>query len=414
MKKIAVVGGGISGLATAYYLRDAYDVRLFEAAPRIGGHANTVEVTRGEKTRAVDTAFLVYNDRNYPTFMRLLAELGVKGQPTTVSFAVRDDAEGVEYATHNPRLVLSQPKNLLKPEVHRLVWDALRFKRVARRWNERPAATLGDFLAAERFGRAFCEFVALPLTATVWSIDPVRAREFPFLVWWRFLENHGFDQMLSPPTWHAFEHGSRTYVDAIGRVLGDRIVRGAPIASVKRREDGGVLVTPRHGLPERFDAVVLAVHSDQALAMLDAPTAAEGEALRSIPFVKSEVALHVDSSVMPKDRGAWSAWNYLRGVDAPGPTVTYDLNILHRFMDETTYLVSLNETALLDPTRVLDRFEYEHPRYFHASIAARAKLREISGADRVFFAGAYMGMGFHEDGVKSALEVVRALGRAPA
>lgn len=408
-KRIGVVGGGISGLTTAWLLKAIADVVVFEASPKVGGHANTVEVERDGVKRGLDTAFVVYNDRNYPLFSKLLGHLGVQGEPTTVSFAVRDDALGVEYATHNPRTMLSQPKNLIKPELHRLLWDALRFRRAARRWDDRPWATLGDFLTRERFGEAFRDFVALPLTATVWSIDVGRAKEFPFRVWWKFLENHGFDTMLNPPTWYSFPDGSRTYVRQFERSLGDRVRTSAPVASVRRAEEG-VWITPWGGEAELFDEVVMACHSDQALRMLESPTAHEAAALEGIPYSASEVALHVDPSVLPRDRGAWSAWNYLRNVDALGPTVTYDLNVVQGFSAPETFCVSLNETKLVRPESIIERFEYSHPRFFHGSFKAQEALAALSGTDRVHYAGAYTGMGFHEDGVRSATVVARRFG----
>lgn len=410
MKRTAIIGGGISGLTAAYLLREARDVSILEAAGRVGGHANTVEVERNGKRRGLDTGFVVYNERTYPLFTKLLARLGVSSIITTISFGMRDDVEGVEYGSHSFRTALSQPRNLLRPEMHRLFYDVARFKRAVRRFEDRPRATLGDFLDEEGFGRAFTEFVALPLTATVWSIDFARARHFPFSTWWQFLSNHGLGDAFNPPPWRSFPHGSRTYVREIERALGDRIRTSCPVSRVERRA-GAVFVRAEGRDEERFDEVILAVHADQARRMLVA-TPDEAAALGAITYNANEVVLHTDTSVLPKDRRAWSAWNYLRGPKASGPTVTYDLNVLQRFEDADTYGVSLNETSVVDPSKVLARMSYEHPYFTHEAFDAQKRLREMNGSGSVYFAGGYLGMSFHEDGVRSANDVVMRL--APA
>lgn len=407
MKRTAIIGGGISGLSAAWLLRNVRDVVLLEGADRIGGHANTVEVERNGKRRGLDTGFVVYNERTYPLFTKLLARLGVSSSVTTISFAMRDDVEGVEYGSHSFRTALSQPRNLLRPEMHRLFYDVARFKRAVARWQGRPRATLGEFLDEEKFGRAFTEFVALPLTATVWSIDFARARQFPFATWWNFLSNHGLGDAFNPPPWKVFPDGSRTYVRALAKDLGERIRLSAPVSRVERVE-GGVVVHAASGAPETFDEVILAVHADQAKRML-VTTDAEAEALGAITYNANEVVLHTDTSVLPKNRAAWSAWNYLRGPKANGPTVTYDLNVLQRFEDVDTYGVSLNETSVVAPDRVLARFTYEHPYFTHAAFDAQARLKAMNGNGNVWFAGGYLGMSFHEDGVRSANDVVRRI-----
>ncbi|MFO0612564.1 MAG: FAD-dependent oxidoreductase [Polyangiaceae bacterium] len=407
MRRTAIIGGGISGLTAAYLLRDARDVVLFEASERVGGHANTVEVERNGKRRGLDTGFIVYNERTYPLFTKLLAKLGVSSVVTTVSFAMRDDVEGVEYGSHNWRTALSQPRNLLRPEMHRLFYDVARFKRAVRRWEGRSRATLGDFLDEEGFGRAFTEFVALPLTATVWSIDFARARHFPFATWWNFLSNHGLGDAFNPPPWRSFPDGSRAYVRVLAGALEGKIRLSAPVSRVERR-DGAVVVRRDGADPDPFDEVILAVHADQAKRMLVA-TAEEADALGAITYNANEVVLHTDTSVLPKDRRAWSAWNYLRGPKANGPTVTYDLNVLQRFVDAETYGVSLNETRVVAPDRVLARMTYEHPYFTHGAFEAQAKLKQMNGFGNVWFAGGYMGMSFHEDGVRSANDIVKRL-----
>lgn len=419
--RTAIIGGGISGLTAAYLLRDARDVVVLEAASRVGGHANTVEVTRNGKTRGLDTGFVVYNERTYPLFTRLLAKLGVSSVVTTISFGMRDDVEGVEYGSHNWRTALSQPRNLLRPEMHRLFYDVARVRRAVRRWEGRSRATLGDFLDEEGFGRAFTEFVALPLTATVWSIDFARARHFPFSTWWSFLSNHGIGDAFNPPPWRSFPDGSRTYVRVLERALEGKIRLSTPVSRVERRA-GKVIVRCEGRDPETFDEVILAVHADQAKRML-AATDEEARALGAITYNANDVVLHTDTSVLPKNRGAWSAWNYLRGPKASGrsaletrggPTVTYDLNILQRFQDADTYGVSLNETSVVDQALVLARMSYEHPYFTHAAFDAARALRELNGSGNVWFAGGYLGMSFHEDGVRSANDIVKKLAPSAA
>lgn len=412
MLRTAIIGGGISGLTAAYLLREAREVVLIEASGRVGGHANTVEVIRNGKTRGLDTGFVVYNERTYPLFTKLLAKLAVSSVVTTMSFGMRDDVEGVEYGSHNWRTAFSQPRNLLRPEMHRLFYDVARVRRAVRRWEDRPRATLGDFLDEEGFGRAFTEFVALPLTATVWSIDYARARHFPFSTWWSFLSNHGLGDAFNPPPWRSFPDGSRTYVRVLERALEGSIRLSTPVSRVERK-DGKVIVRCEGRDPETFDEVILAVHADQAKRML-ATTDEEARALGAITYNANDVVLHTDTSVLPKDRRAWSAWNYLRGPKAAGPTVTYDLNILQRFEDADTYGVSLNETSVVRPEKVLARMSYEHPYFTHAAFDAQRTIRELNGSGNVWFAGGYMGMSFHEDGVRSANDIVKKLAPSAA
>jgi predicted NAD/FAD-binding protein len=410
VKRVAVVGGGISGMVAAYLLKDRADVVLFEAAPRLGGHAHTVDAELGGRTVPVDTAVVVFNDRTYPLFNRLLGKLGVETVVTHMGLSVRDDERRVEYSTHDPRSFLSLWPKVFTRLPYQLAFDLPRFYRVARRYADDPSTSLGEVLERHRFGEAIVDHVVLPLTATVWSVDFMRSRELPFSAWWRFVCNHGLATPRDLPTWFAFPRGTRAYVDVLARLLGERVRLWTPVTRIARTADA-IWVTPRGEEPERFDEVIIALHADVAARVLQGASDAEAEALRDIPFVTNDAALHTDARVMPRRRQAWSSWNYhMRNRGDGAATVTYYMNRLQRLEAQESLLVSLNQTSWLDPGRVLARFEYDHPRYSARALAAQKRLVELSGRDRIHFCGAYLGIGFHEDGVRCAVDVARRFG----
>jgi predicted NAD/FAD-binding protein len=404
--RIAIVGAGISGLATAHFLHDRHEITVFEAGRTAGGHANTVRVDTEDATHHVDTGFIVFNDRNYPNFERLLASLGVASQPSDMSFGVSDGGD-FEYNGASPNGLFAKRAHLVTPWFHRMVADLVRFNREARALlaagGEGPS--LGEWLDELRFSRAFVDRLIVPQASAVWSADPRQMWAFParFLV--EFFANHGMLGFRSRPQWRTVVGGSRSYVDAVIRPFRNRLRLATPVAAIHRFDDH-VTVTPRGGEPERFDEVVLATHSDQALAMLADATDREHEILGAIPYQRNEAVLHTDRRLLPRRRRAWASWNYHLLSEPTGmTTVTYHMNRLQSIAADREFCVTLNRTEAIEPAAILQTIAYEHPVFTSAGARAQARHHEISGRNRTQFAGAYWGWGFHEDGVVSALRV---------
>lgn len=411
--KIAVIGSGVSGLVSAHLLAPLHDVVLFEADRRLGGHVHTVDVEDRAGPAAVDTGFIVFNDRTYPNFIRLLAQLGVASQETDMSFSVRSDRRDFEYGGGSLGALLAQRRNLLSPRFLRMVADVLRFYREARDLlEEGPEAGLLAWLGARGYSEAFVQDHLLPMVGAVWSSSREGARDFPARFLARFLDNHGLLQLTDRPAWRTIRGGSRTYVRAILDGLRGEVRVGCPVAGL-RREACGVVVRPAEGAPERFDHVIVACHADQALRLLEDPSPAERRLLGAFPYRRNEVLLHDDDRVMPRRRAAWSSWNYhLDDEDREGASVTYWMNGLQRLGGERHWLVTLNRPAAVRPERVLRRLEYHHPVFGAAGVEAQASHRELIGHRATSYCGAYWRNGFHEDGVVSALRACTPLGGA--
>jgi uncharacterized protein len=421
-QRIAVIGSGIAGLTCAHVLGPHHDVVMFEADHRLGGHANTVEVedpTAG--TVSVDTGFIVHNDRNYPNFVRLLAELGVPTSDTEMSFAVtdRDPASptvGFTYRATNPNTLFADRRNVTKPAMWHMLWDIRRFYRDARRFlaNPDPELSLAGFLDERTYSRAFLELHLIPMGAAVWSADPSSFDQYPAYTLLTFLRNHGLLGIKDRPQWRTVVGGSRTYVDAIEARFAGRLRLGTPVTSVARfvGEAGTSSVGVRTGVGyEIFDRVVMAVHSDQALDMLADATVAEKEVLSSIRYQSNRATLHTDQTLLPDRRGAWAAWNYdRRRANASSATLTYDMTALQHLPGDRRYLVSLNSDAHIDPCSVISSFDYAHPVFDAPAIAAQQRFDEIDGVGGVHFCGAWWGYGFHEDGIASGLRVCERIG----
>ena len=407
--RIAIVGAGVAGLTTARLLRRKYDVSVFEANDYAGGHSHTVETVADGRRFWVDTGFIVCNDRNYPSFMDLLRELRVGLVPTEMSFSVSNSALGLEYNGHNLNTLFAQRGNLGRASFHRMLLDILRFNRAARRHT--GGGTVGEFLHRRKFGRLFADNYLLPMLAAIWSCEPGRAKAFPMKMLARFFANHGLLNLFNRPRWFTIAGGSRNYVRALTTDFADRIHLSTPVRGVGR-EPAGVSLR-FEGRSEVFDQVVLACHSDQALALLESPTRAETEILGAIPYRPNSVLLHHDAGLMPRQRRAWASWNFLAGDAASGrpPAVTYCMNILQRLRSPQPLLVSLNAENLVDPDTVLAEFSYSHPQYSEESLRAQARRGEICGVDGIHYCGAWCYDGFHEDAVRSALDVCRRLER---
>ncbi len=411
--RIAIIGSGIAGLTCAHLLSRRHEVTVFEAASWIGGHTHTLDVHWQGRDYAVDTGFIVFNDWTYPNFIRLLDHLGVASRPTQMSFSVHDPASGLEYNGHNLDSLFAQRRNLLSPGFWGMLRDILRFNRqaIADLDGGRIAATtiLGDYLRAEGYGQRFIDHYVVPMGSAIWSMSRADMLGFPLQFFVRFCRNHGLLSVNQRPQWRVIEGGSRSYVEPLCRRFIGRIRLNCPVARVAR-DDEGVTVLSSDG-PERFDKVVFACHSDQALALLDAPEANEREILGAIRYASNDVVLHTDTRLLPQHRKAWASWNYRLGDDAQVPAaLTYDMNILQGIEAPVTFCVSLNQTARIDPARIIARFDYAHPQYSLAAVAAQARHAELLGPRHSYFCGAYWANGFHEDGVLSALRVAEQFG----
>ena len=410
--KIAIIGSGISGLVAAYRLHPRHDITVFEANDYIGGHTHTVDVELDGERHAIDTGFIVFNDRTYPRFISLLRELNVAAQPTTMSFSVRDDRTGLEYNGHSPNTLFAQRRNLFKPRFYRLLADIVRFGRAARRiLQEREAATtVGEFLARHRFSAEFREQYLLPMGSAIWSCPTGAFAGFPIAFVAEFYANHGLLDLSNRPIWQVISGGSRNYVEPLTRGFRSRIRLRTPVIRVRRSSESVDVVTAG-GATEQFDHIVFACHSDQALRILGAEaSAAEREILGAFPYSRNIAVLHTDERVLPRSRRAWAAWNYRCTGDAAAPaSVTYNMNLLQGIRSRHTFCVTLGDEPRIAEHRVLGRFEYHHPVFTLQRAAAQARHAELLNQRRTSFCGAYWRNGFHEDGVVSAEAVVAAL-----
>jgi predicted NAD/FAD-binding protein len=411
--KIAIVGAGISGLTAAHRLHPEHDVTVFEAGDHAGGHTNTVRVDRPDGTWNVDTGFIVLNDRSYPTFTALLDEIGVAAQDTHMGFSVSADFEDFEYAG-TPRGLYCQRAHLVKPAFARMIGDLVRFNREMRALLASGAdgPSLGDHLDAGGYSRMFVERLIVPQASAVWSADPAAMWAFPIRFLAEFFRNHGMLGFRDRPQWKTVVGGSASYVAALTAPFADRIRVATPVTAVTRHETH-VEVTPRDGEPEAFDEVILACHSDQALAMLTDPSAAEAEILGALPYQRNEAVLHTDERLLPKRAAARQAWNFhLLAAPKPLTTVTYSMNRLQRLSAPVEFCVTLNLTEKIDPAKIIRTIQYAHPVFTHAGVRAQARHHEINGVNRTRYCGAYWRWGFHEDGAVSADRALAGLDRA--
>jgi predicted NAD/FAD-binding protein len=413
--KIAIVGTGISGLVAAHLLHREHEIVVYEAGDRIGGHSHTVEVQSEAGSHWIDTGFIVFNDRNYPNFERLLAELGVPSQASHMGFSVSDDRGEFEYSG-TPRGIFARKSHLLSPSFLGMLRDWRRFNREAQALigMNGTAPSLGQWLEEGGFSRHFIERLIVPQASAVWSADPEQMWSFPASFMAEFFDNHGMFSVRNRPRWRTVQGGSRSYVEAIAAPWRDRVRLAAPVRSIERLGDG-VRIAAEGCESEDFDQVVIAAHSDQALAMLADPSEAEREILGAIPYQRNEAVLHTDASLLPRRRTAWASWNFHLTEPASGrSTVTYWMNNLQRLRADREFLLTLNRSEAIDPEKVLRRFTYEHPVYTAAGVAAQAQHGEISGVRRTHYCGAYWGWGFHEDGVLSALRACERIAPAAA
>jgi uncharacterized protein len=410
--RIAVVGAGVSGLVAAHLLHDRHEVTVFEAGAHVGGHTNTVRVDTADDTHYVDTGFIVFNDRNYPNFERLLGKLRVPWQRSEMSFSVSDGAGDFEYSGASANGLFAKRSHLLTPWFHRMLLDLRRFNTAAGRLLTEPGdnPSLARWLELQGFSQPFVERLIVPQASAVWSADPRQMWSFPARFLAEFFDHHGMLSLHGRPRWRTISGGSARYVEALTAPFRERIRLRAPVREVTRHPDH-VAVAVRGQVLERFDHVVIATHSDQALALLGDANRAEREILGSIPYQPNEAVLHTDVQLLPKRRRAWASWNYhLLAQPRPCTTVTYHLNRLQSLHAEEQFCVTLNRTEAIDPGKVIRTIPYAHPVFTSAGACAQRRLDEISGVNRTHFCGAYWGWGFHEDGVLSAVRVGDAFG----
>jgi predicted NAD/FAD-binding protein len=422
--RIAIVGTGVSGMVAAHKLHREHEIVVYEAAGRLGGHSNTVEVEDAiGGSLAIDTGFIVFNDRNYPSFDALLAELGVASQRSHMGFSV-SDGDRFEYSG-TPWGLFARPAHLVSPSFLGMLRDWRRFNREARALigMNGTAPSLGAWLEQQGFSQHFIDRLIVPQAAAVWSADPEQMWSFPASFMAEFFDNHGMYSLRDRPKWRTVAGGSRSYVEAISAPWRHRVRLAAPVRRIERLP-GGVRIEAEGCETEEFDEVVIAAHSDQALAMLADPSEPELEVLGAIPYQRNEAVLHTDTALLPRRRTAWSSWNFHLAAEPragstegrAGSTVTYWMNNLQRLRAEREYLLTLNRGEEIDPEKVLRRLEYDHPVYTAAGVAAQGRHAEISGVRRTHYCGAYWGWGFHEDGVVSALRACAGIepGSTPA
>ncbi len=410
--KIAIIGTGISGMVAAWHLNQKHSITVFEANDYIGGHTHTVPVEKEGRSYAIDTGFIVFNERTYPNFCRLLDRLGVASQESEMSFSVKCERTGLEYCGTSLNTLFAQRTNLFRPSFLSMLMEIIRFNRQSPELlsEESDEISLGDYLDQGRYSRTFRENYLIPMGAAIWSTSPSKMLEFPARYFIQFLVNHGLVTLTDRPIWRTIVGGSWKYIDRLTDPFHDRIRMNCPVISVRRTEDS-VEVTSSSG-SERFDQVVFATHGDQALRLLSDASPLEREVLTPFVCSKNVAVLHTDASLLPKRRRAWASWNYhLSNSPLDAPSVTYQMNILQRLNSTDPFCVTLNREDAIRPDKILGRFVYEHPIYSPAAVLSQRRHSEISGIHhRTHFCGAYWGFGFHEDGVKSALVVANAFG----
>ena len=405
--KIAVVGTGIAGNVVSYYLNQDHDITVFEKNNYVGGHSHTHSVSSPEGNYQVDSGFIVFNYETYPQFTRLLQKLGVEVQNSEMSFGVRCERTGLEYMGSTLNSLFTQRRNFFRPSFWGMLIDIIRFNRNGASLLDEgdTAISLEDYLKKEAYGKAFKEDYLLPMASAVWSADKNMMSRFPAKYLIRFFYNHGLLKIFNRPQWYVIKGGSKEYVDAITRGHRHAIRLDTAVNSVSRSDTGVIIKTSVD--QESFDYVFLACHSDQALSLLANPRELEREVLGAITYQKNDAVLHTDTSLLPKNRRAWAAWNYHRlEREQDQVAMTYNMNILQNFSCETQFCVTLNNTSAVDPSKIIAKMRYEHPVYTPESVAAQGRQREINGQDRIYFCGAYWRYGFHEDGVASAMSAL--------
>lgn len=411
MKKIAIIGSGISGLTAAYYLHKHIDICVYEADSRLGGHTATKDIHIDGHHYTIDTGFIVFNDWTYPNFIKLLNELGVQSQPTDMGFSVSNPLTGYEYAGTNLGTLFAQKRNLFSLSHWQMLRDILRFNKEAvadLQAGHLQDEPLGEYLVRNRYSRGFIDHYLIPMGSAIWSATQETMLAFPLEFFVRFFNNHGLLNVVNRPQWRVIKGGSRSYIDPLVKGFANNIKLNCPVSRVTR-EKNKVAITANNQT-DYFDEVIFACHSDQALALLGDASDEETTILSAIPYQKNTVVLHTDTSLLPSRRSTWSSWNYLlQPNNSRPPVLTYSMNILQDITSPTEFCVTLNAEDLIDPSKILGSYEYSHPVFSRTSVAAQAAWPLINGVNRSWFCGAWCANGFHEDGVVSALRAVEHL-----
>jgi predicted NAD/FAD-binding protein len=400
-------------MVAAHLLCEDHELVVFEANDYIGGHTNTIDVELNGARYAVDSGFIVFNEHTYPNFVKLMKRLGVAWQLSKMSFSVQSEKTELEYSPSTLSSLFAQRSNLVRPSFYRMLMDAVRFRRKAQEILQAKdyEISLGAYLEGKGYSQNFIHHFIIPMGEAIWSADPRQFHEFPAHYFVQFFNNHGFLKVKDQPQWQVIKGGSRTYVAPLTKPYRDRVRLNCPVESVRRHPDY-VEVKPRNGGVEKFDQVVIATHSDQALAMLADPSDVEQEILTAIPYQDNLAVLHTDSSLLPKRRVAWASWNYHIPREELGRVaVTYYMNMLQTIQAPADFCVTLNRSEIIDPAKIIREFHYHHPVYSRHGPAAQMRRHEINGVNRTYFCGAYWGYGFHEDGVNSALAVCEHFGK---
>ena len=411
--KIAIIGSGISGLTSAYLLNRNHDITVFEANDYIGGHTHTHNIKIKDKEYAVDTGFIVYNERTYPNFIKLLDTLGVERQLSTMGFSVKSASEDYEYAGESLNSLFAKRSNIFRLGFLRMLYEMYHFgkKSDSTGLGLDVSITLGTYLRSENYSNEFINYFIIPMGAAIWSTPANKVLDMPAYFFIKFFYNHGMLEIINRPKWWVIKDGSSAYIKKIIKGFESKINLSSPIRTVSRLDNGIEIETANSKKPLIFDAVVFATHSDQALGMLKDPTEKEKDILSSIPYQKNEVLLHTDSSVLPKRKLAWASWNYQLDSNPESPVVlTYNMNILQSLDCDETFCVTLNDHQSVDKSKVLKKITYHHPLFTVKGIAAQKRKLEISGVNNTYYCGAYWHNGFHEDGVASAIEVCKHFG----
>ena len=410
---IAIIGTGISGLTAAYYLQNKHQLTLFEKDREIGGHTATKDITVNGHSYALDTGFIVFNDRTYPNFIALMDELGVVSQNTEMSFSVKSARSGLEYGGTNLNSLFAQRRNIFNPKHWRMLSDILRFNREIMAALDgdtlTKTQTLDTYLNENKYSQAFINSYLIPMGCAIWSSPTASMLDFPLYFFAQFFKNHGLLSVTNRPQWKVIQGGSRNYLEPLIKGFKHNIKTNSDIKSVSRNASN-VLITMQNGDEHVFDEVIFACHSDQALILIEDITPEENEVLGAMLYQDNEVILHTDESVLPKRRDAWSSWNYWLRKDVQERAVlTYNMNILQGINSDITFCVTLNATDAIDPKSIIGCFNYSHPVFTSESVNSSERWDDVNGIDHTWFAGAYWGNGFHEDGVTSGKRVAKAI-----
>lgn len=406
--RIAIIGTGIAGNVAAYHLHTDHEITVYEQNTHIGGHTHTHSIQHDDEVHQIDTGFIVLNDRTYPNFNKLLSELDVSTQPSEMSFSVKCERSALEYNGNNLNTLFAQRSNVFRPTFHRMIRDILRFNREGHQYldTENTEISLGNYLARGQYSQQFIEKYIVPMGAAIWSAEPTQMFDFPARFFLRFFANHGLLSVNDRPQWSVIRGGSKSYVEKLVAGFKDRIRVNCPVRELRRFHDHVEVISDEYGV-EHYDYVFIASHSDQALRMLSKPTPLETEVLSAIPYQQNEAVLHTDTNILPRRKLAWASWNYhIPHAARERVALTYNMNILQSLDAKKTYCVTLNYTDHIDEKKIIKTVNYDHPVFTPKGVSAQERHRDINGAERTYYCGAYWRNGFHEDGVVSALNAI--------